>query len=205
MQRDLEKIDCRIISCFFSVFLIFPVVFLYLNIKFQIYFAVRLSIMSSKIFRAAYAALFGIAVLWGPLGAQAANAWSFTSHYGVNNCAAFTNTGSASGNCESGHETSTRDYNSNAGTEATRVRVSGWANSRSDSPDGANYNDNFSLHRGAITHYGNSGLGVNNQGAGGATIGDYNEGGYPEHAIDNNGRTDMVLFDFQAKGGEGAT
>lgn len=52
-----------------------------------------------------------------------------------------------------------------------------------------------------ITVYGTSGIGVKNRDACTTTgcNGDYNEGNSPEHAIDNNQRTDMVLLTFSSQ------
>ncbi|MFT5391771.1 MAG: hypothetical protein ACI8PT_001966 [Gammaproteobacteria bacterium] len=161
--------------------------------------------MPSKTFGAAYAAIFGIAVLSIPLGAQAANSWTFNTA----NCVGFSNTGvqgaSSSGSCNQSSDTITRDYSSDAGTVASRVRVGGWANTGPFLPTAGEYDDNHLLRQGTITHYNSGGLGVDNQGSGNAIQYDSGEGSNPEHAIDNNGRTDMVLFDFEANGGNGST
>jgi len=123
-------------------------------------------------------------------------------------CASVTNNGATSGTCSQGSETLTRDYRSD-GTEPA-VRVSGWANVGPNVQVGNQYPDNFALRQGSITHY-SGGLGVDNQGAGladpdtMAARPDDGEGINPEHAIDSDQHTDMVLFDFQAVGGSSAT
>jgi hypothetical protein len=68
------------------------------------------------------------------------------------------------------------------------VTVSGWANT---------WSSNTQLELGKVTHY-DGGLGVINADAPGpyGRGGDGNEGTSPEHAVDNDGRFDAVLFDF---------
>lgn len=118
-------------------------------------------------------------------GAASALTWTFSS----GNCA---DTTGPSGNCADTSLSSTRTYN--ASTGAGTVTVSGWANTADLSTGGT---DN-KVALGQITQY-SGGLGVKNADASTSlTSGDYNEGNDPEHAIDNNQRTDLVLFNFGA-------
>ena len=105
--------------------------------------------------------------------------WTFDS----GNCVS---TVGPSGNCGGGNSNFSqgRTYQG-VGPGAVDVTVTGWGNTTGS---------NTQLQLGQITHYG-GGLGVKNADAG---SGDANEGSSPEHAVDNDQRIDLVLFDFGA-------
>ncbi len=131
-----------------------------------------------RLFSLFYAVALGFCVGFVPENASAAVVWTFDT----TNCVA---TIGPSGNCGSGSSNFSdgRTYQTSAGTGGN-VSVSGWGNTISS---------NTQLELGQITHYG-GGLGVRN--ADGPRGQDSNEGTSPEHAIDNNERFDLVLFDF---------
>lgn len=120
------------------------------------------------------AAMVGVVAAQLPSIASAAVSWNFNT----TNCAS-----TVGGNCSSDSFSDTRSYQG-AGTGAVNVTVSGWANTA---------NSDTKLGMGKITHYGSSGLGVRNADY---NNGDTNEGASPEHAVDNDQRYDLVLFDF---------
>ena len=94
------------------------------------------------------------------------------------------------GNCAGGSNNfSTGRTYQGVGTDAINVSVSGWGNTANSTAG-----NDTALELGMITHYG-GGLGVRNNDY---LNGDSNEGGSPEHAVDNNQRYDLVLFDFGA-------
>lgn len=107
--------------------------------------------------------------------------WSFDS----SNCVA---TIGPIGKCGDSKFSTSRTYQG-SGPDAIDLDVTGWANTANGSAG-----NNTALELGMITQYG-GGLGVRNSDAGN---GDNNEGGSPEHAVDNNQRYDLVLFDFGA-------
>lgn len=123
------------------------------------------------------AVALGCSVGFASENARAAVVWTFDS----SNCVA---TVGPSGNCGSGDNNFSdgRTYEPSSGS-AGNVSVSGWANTTSG---------NTRLELGQITHFG-GGLGVENADSGG---GDSGEGSSPEHAVDNDDRFDLVLFDF---------
>lgn len=91
------------------------------------------------------------------------------------------------GSCSGGSFSDSRTYEGSSGS--IDVNVTGWSNTAGN---------NDALELGEITHY-SGGLGIRNS--------DYNssgsdrdnsEGGTPEHAVDNDQRFDLVLFDFGA-------
>lgn len=91
------------------------------------------------------------------------------------------------GNCGSGNSNFAdgRTYQG-SGPGAVDVTVTGWGNTS---------NGDTKLELGQITHYG-GGLGVRNADYPGGNGGDAGEGSSPEHAVDNDQRLDLVLFDF---------
>jgi len=101
--------------------------------------------------------------------------WTFDS-------ASCVSTTSPSGSCADGVFSETRTYQG-TGVGAGTVTVSGWANT---------IGGNEQLQLGEITQSA-TGLGVRNSDAGG---GDADEDTSPELSVDNDGRFDMVLFDF---------
>lgn len=125
-----------------------------------------------------YVAALGFCVGFVPENASAMVVWTFDT----TNCVA---TIGPSGNCGSGDNNLSdgRTYQTSAGTGGN-VSVSGWGNTISS---------NTQLELGQITHFG-GGLGVRN--ADGPRGQDTIEGTSPEHAIDNDERFDLVLFDF---------
>lgn len=70
------------------------------------------------------------------------------------------------------------------------VTATGWSNTGSGSPVGSQL-----LEQQTLSLYG-GGLGITNKDACGSSPCDANEGSSPEHAIDNNGRYEMVLLSF---------
>ncbi len=123
------------------------------------------------------AAVVGLAAVNYTGIAAADVTWTFDSANCVATVGPGGNCGSGSGNFSQG-----RTYQG-VGAGAVNVTVSGWANTTAG---------NTQLELGSITHYG-SGLGVRNADAG---AGDTGEGSTPEHAVDNDQRYDLVLFDF---------
>jgi hypothetical protein len=102
--------------------------------------------------------------------------------------------GSTSSNCDTWTFNNTKT-NTQGGITAT---ASGWANTVGSA--------NVMLASAYITLNGSSGLGVRNNDCygysnctGGSSGRDANEGSSPEHAIDNNGRVDSMLFSFTDK------
>ncbi|MCB1790148.1 MAG: PEP-CTERM sorting domain-containing protein [Gammaproteobacteria bacterium] len=129
------------------------------------------------------AAAVGLVLAQASGTASAEVTWTFDSANCVSTLAA--------GHCSGGdsHFSSYRTYQG-VGTDAVDVTVSGWANTSNGTAG-----TNTALGLGMITHY-SGGLGVKNADAGAG--GDTYEGNVPEHAIDNNDRYDLVLFDFGA-------
>ncbi len=123
------------------------------------------------------ALLLGISAMPVPGTVSALTQWAFND----TNCLG--TSGTTGGTCATDSLSSYREYGGSGG--AGSVEVSGWANTSGSA--------NTLLGQGQITHYYTSGLGVKNADA---YSGDTNEGTSPEHAIDNNERFDMVLFDF---------
>lgn len=126
-------------------------------------------------------ALFGLSMLGLSGAATASVSWTFSG-----NCDS-----AVGGSCGSGSWSDTRTYAGNeAGTGS--VTVSGWGNTLGAA--------NLQLEQGEITQWNGNGLGVRNADWN-TNVGskDLNEGGTPEHAIDSNGRYDLVLFDFGKK------
>ncbi len=122
-----------------------------------------------------FAAMLGLAAVQLPGIANAAVTWTFNSA----NCVST----SPGGNCGGGDNNfaDSRTYQGSGG--AGNVTVTGWANTTGG---------NRRLQQGEMAHYG-GGLGVKNADAG---SGDGGEGSPPEHAVDNDDRFDLVLFDF---------
>lgn len=126
---------------------------------------------------------------------------------GVMNTAQATYSASHTSNCGGGGTSNpncdtwtfnNRTSNTQGGITAT---ASGWSNTA----DSANAT-NVLLDSAYITLNGSSGLGVRNNDCsgfanctGGSSGRDANEGVSPEHAIDNNGRVDSILFSFTDK------
>lgn len=97
--------------------------------------------------------------------------------------------------------TSYGNTQTSTGSDASTVIASAWANTGNTTYGGygANTNsDSYTIENAYLGNYGPSyGLGVTNRDATTTTAyGDYNEGVSPEHAVDNNQRNDMVLFNF---------
>ena len=93
-------------------------------------------------------------------------------------------TTSSSGQCADGKYSKERTY---GGSDGSEVSVTGWANTEPST-------DNNQLGQGWATQWG-GGLGVKNADYN-SNPGDGGEGSSPEHAIDNNGRFDLVLLSF---------
>lgn len=131
-----------------------------------------------RLFVLGSAVALSFCVGFAPENASAAVVWTFDSA----NCVATTG---PSGNCGSGDNNLSdgRTYQPSSGAGGN-VSVSGWANTIST---------NTQLELGQITHFG-GGLGVSN--ADGPRGQDTSEGSSPEHAVDNDQRFDLVLFDF---------
>lgn len=107
--------------------------------------------------------------------------WTFSS----GNCA-----GTTGGSCSNRSFSSSRTYNGDSGS--VDVIVTGWANT-TNSGGGTNN----ALELGQITQYGGGGLGIRNSDWNSAPSDrDNSENNVPEHAIDNDDRFDLVLFDF---------
>jgi len=126
-----------------------------------------------------FAAMLGLAIGHLPGVASAAVSWTFDSA----NCVST----SPGGNCGTGANNfaNTRTYAGSGG--AGNVTVSGWSNT---------IGGDQQLEQGDITHYG-GGLGVRNADYDrGSPPQDPGENFSPEHAVDNDDRFDLVLFDF---------
>lgn len=127
------------------------------------------------------AAAVGLAVASLPMSASAVTKWRFKS----SDC--FSQV--PGGGC-SGEFADSRVYNVYSGS-GDKVEVTAWANTAS--PPAAP-NSNTLLERGEIAQY-SGGLGVRNADWN-RSVPDSNENNPPEHAVDNNERFDLVLFDF---------
>ena len=119
-------------------------------------------------------ALIGSAAILAPGLALADVSWTFNSA----NC-----DGATAGTCSGFADSHT--YDANTGNDLPRVTVSAWANTA---------NSNMDLQQGKIVRY-SGGLGVRNADWN-TSPGDAGEGSSPEHAMDNDGRYDLMLFDF---------
>ncbi len=131
--------------------------------------------------RTLIAVAIGLAGAQLPLSSSALVSWTFDSA----SCIATTGPGGSCGPGD-GNFSDGRTYAGTGG--AGNVTVTGWANTISS---------NTRLELGQITHFG-GGLGVRNADAPAPAGrgGDDNEGNPPEHAVDNDQRFDLVLFDF---------
>jgi len=138
--------------------------------------------VSAKTYKCLLAGFLSLAVFHAPASFALVDWWT-TSTY----CTATTGSSSSHGNGCNGEFADSRTFKDETNTHY--VEATAWANTSNSSAGG--YNN--SLAPGKIAQYG-GGLGVRNADY---NHGDSNEGRYPEHAMDNNGRFDMILFDFQ--------
>jgi hypothetical protein len=141
-------------------------------------------------FRAPLAvAAAGLLMLQLPSLATAAVSWSLTS----TNCISVTGAGST---CSTEFADSRTFASVPSGTDVT---ATGWANSMNNDMVTNALGAGATLERGDISQYG-GGLGVRNadwnRSNNDGTPQDAVEGTSPEHAMDNNQRNDLVLFDF---------
>lgn len=138
-----------------------------------------------------FAAILGLGVSQLPSVASADVTWVFNSNPA--NCIS---TDDPTGNCGNGSNNfaSYRTYQGyDGGSAAGTVTVSGWSNTQGS--------ENERLELGQTTHYSgapnNGGLGVRNADWNSTPSDrDSGESQSPEHAVDNNGRIDYVLFYF---------
>src|SRR3569623_174591 len=113
---------------------------------------------------------------------------------------------SSNNNCGGGTPNPNCDtWTFNNQTSYTQGGITATASGWSNTADSANAT-NVQLDSAYITLNGSSGLGVRNNDCtgfanctGGTSGRDTNEGSSPEHAIDNNGRVDSILFSFTDK------
>ncbi len=117
-----------------------------------------------------------------PLPTHAAISWQLTSG---TNCS--TNTSSS---CFFNQAGNTRTYTGSDGS--TSVTASAWANTANSSSQ-----NNVIIESAYLSVYGSNGLGVVNKDYHDSS--DSGEGQSPEHALDNNGRYDSIMFQFDTE------